>query len=243
MSTLNLEHIYGCIYKKEFLATVDENIFPGTFVMKIGNPFLGLYKDLIIKNIPEYYFLIMQEEYPLDSIIKASEEINKKFKQIFDAVVGEIYVSGRVYPIIRIKKIDKRLTIEKVQEHFLNKGFHFSRNVQSIEAKGVIKLKKYFSLEEVDEGIYFDKQVPELAYFKIPYQIEWDLFEDITNRVKVNVALGKFDAAIGAFWYGEEVEYIIRILKLKRNVNNLQMIKKQYLKLIEEPNLLKTKVN
>jgi hypothetical protein len=108
----------------------------------------------------------------------------------------------------------------------------------SIKEKGVIKLKKYFDLEEIDKGVYFDKKTPELAYFRIPYQIEWDLFEEITKRIKVNVALGDFDTAIGAFHIGEKAEYIIRVLKIQRSLESIGLIKKDYLIYINKPELL-----
>ena len=73
-----MEQVYGYIIKKEFISTVQKHIIPGTFVLKIGKPFPGIYKDLKIRNIPEFYFLVMKERYPAETIIGISEEINKK---------------------------------------------------------------------------------------------------------------------------------------------------------------------
>ena len=136
------DRIYGCIYKKERIATVEENILPETFVLKIWKPFPGLRNDVVIKNIPEFYFLVMQEDYPLGSIERISEQINKKYEKGFHAVVGEISVSGETFPVIRIKNFEKKNIIQELQSHYLNEGFHLSKDRRLIKAKGMIKLKK-----------------------------------------------------------------------------------------------------
>jgi hypothetical protein len=232
------DKVYGCIYKKEFLRTVEKNILPGSFVMKIWRPFHGLQDKMPLRNIPEFYFMVMDEDYPLDDIIMAAEKIIVNFDQPFDAVEGNIYVAGVTYPVIRIKLFDPNLMIRDIQQLFADQGFNISMNKLEIKEKGVIKLKKYFNLDEVDMGIYFDKKIPELSYFRLPHQIEWDLFEEITKRIMVNVALGDFDTALGAFHIGEQVEYIIRVLKAQRNLKGIKLIKQDYLTYINKPELL-----
>jgi hypothetical protein len=234
----SMDKVYGCIYKKEFLTTVKKNILPGSFVMKIWMPFHGMQDKMQLRNIPEFYFIVMQEDHPLDDIIKAAEKIELKTGHLFDAVGGDIYVAGITHPVIRIKLFDKKLLIKSIQGLFADHGFDLSMNQVIIKKKGVIKLKKYFSIEEVGRGIYFDRKTPELAYFSIPHQIEWDLFEDITKRIRVNVALGDFDTAIGAFHIGDKVEYIIRVLKAHRSVENIDLIRKEYNIYINKPESL-----
>lgn len=243
MPSKSLERIYGCIYKKERIATVEENILPDTFVLKIWKPFPGLRKDIHIKNIPEFYFLVMQEDYPLGSIERISENINKKYKKGFHAVVGEISVTGETFPVIRIKNFEGKNIIKELQEHYLNEGFHFSKDKRSIATKGMIKVKKHFSLVEVKEGIYFDRTVEELGYIKIPCKLDWDRFEEMTRRINVNVALGNFDAAIGIFYHGKDAKNIIRIFNPIRSLENLLLIRKHYLKEIGNPEILNVKVN
>ena len=234
----NIDRIFGCIYKKEFLTTVEKNILPGSFVLKIWRPFHGLQDKMPLRNIPDFYFMVMKEDYPLGDIIVASEKIKLKSDQLFDAVEGNIYVAGATHPVIRIKLFDKILLMKDIQNLFTEYGFEISMNRVLIKERGVIKLKKYFSLEEVGKGIYFDRKTPELAYFRLPRQVEWDLFEEITKRIKVNVALGDFDTAIGAFHMGEKIEYIIRVLKLQRSIDSIVLIKQDYLTYINKPELL-----
>jgi hypothetical protein len=234
----NSDKIYGWIYKKEFLKTVEKNILPGSFVLKIWMPFHGLQDKLPLRNIPEFYFLVMEADYPLDNIIVAAEQIRLKSDKMLDAVEGNIYIAGLTHPVIRIKLFDKQLKISDIQQLFSDLGFHMSMKRLVVQEKGVIKLKKYFYLDEIDEGIYFDKKIPELAYFRLPHQIEWDLFEEITKRIMVNVALGDFDTALGAFHIGQKVEYIIRVLKADRNLRGIELIRQDYLTYINKPELL-----
>lgn len=234
----NLDKVYGWIYKKEFLTTVEKNILPGSFVMKIWMPFHGVQDKMRLRNIPEFYFMVTQEDYPLDKIIEVSEKMKMKSGHLFDAVGGNIYIAGVTHPVIRIKLIDKNLLMSDIQNLFAEHGFHMCMNRVLIKEKGVIKLKKYFSLEKVGESIYFDRKTPELAYFNIPRQIAWDSFEEITQRIRVNVALGDFDTAIGAFCIGDKVEYIIRILKAQRSLESIELLSKEYLTFINKQEAL-----
>jgi hypothetical protein len=233
-----LDRIYGCIYKKEFLSTVEKNILPGSFVLKIWKPFHGLQDKMPLRNIPDCYFMVMEEDYPLDTIIEKTEKMKLKSDLCFDAVEGNIFVGGVSYPVIRIKIPEKGCLIKDIQNIFTSYGFQLSMNRIYIKERGVIKLKKYFFLDEIDKGIYFDKKTPELAYFRLPNQVEWDLFEEITKRIKVNVALGDFDTALGAFHIGQKTEYIIRVLKLRRSQNSIDLLKQDYLTYINKPELL-----
>ena len=236
------DQIYGCIYKKELITTVEENILPGTFVLKVWKPFPGLRKDIVIRNIPEFYFLVMVEDYPLGSIERVSGQINKRYEKGFNAAVGEIIVSGEKFPVIRIKNFEKKNIIQELQIHYLNEGFHFSKERRSIETMGMIKLKKHFSLKEIEPGIYFDKEIEELGYISITCKIEWEKFEEMTRRIKVDVALGVFDAATGVFYIRNEMVNIIRIFNLNRSLENLQLIRKHYLREIGNPAFI-SKVN
>jgi hypothetical protein len=234
----NIDKVYGCIYKKEFVTTVEKNILPGSFVLKIWKPFHGLQDKMPLRNLPDFYFMVMKEDYPLDDIIMASEKIKLKSDKLFDAVEGNIYLAGETHPVIRIKLFDKSLLIKDIQNLFIEFGFEMAVNRAMIKERGVIKLKKYFSLEEAGEGIYFDIITPELAYFRLPLQVDWDLFEEITKRIAVNVALGDFDTALGAFHIDEKTEYIIRVLKLQRSLDSIELIKQDYLTYVNKPELL-----
>ena len=109
----SLDRIYGCIYKKEFLTTVEKDILPGSFVLKIWKPFHGLQDKMPLRNIPDFYFMVMKEDYPLDDIILAADRIKLKYNQLFDAVEGNIFVAGETYPVIRVKQFDKSFSMFK----------------------------------------------------------------------------------------------------------------------------------
>jgi hypothetical protein len=237
-----MEKVYGFILKKEFITTVQKNILPGTFVLKIGKPFPGIYKGLKIRNIPEFYFLVLGEHYPAESIIRASEEINKKCRHGFNAVAGEITVSGECYPVIRIKNIEEEGCIDELQTMYQEKGFTFNTSPVQIGSSGMVKIIKYFSLEKVGEGLYFDAQVPELGYFEIPRKIEWDAFEEMTSRIRIDVALGTFDAAIGMFYRRKKEVNIVRIFNPMRSIINLGLLKKEYLQVLHNKEYTDQKV-
>lgn len=230
-----MNKVYGFITKREFISTVKKNILPGTFVLKIGKPFPGIYKTVNIRNIPEFYFLVLQEKYSPESILEASEYINRICRYGFNAVAGEIMVAGQCYPVIRIKNIQEVECLDELQTLYLERGFKFSIDPVQIDAAGMIKIIKYFSLNPVGEGMYFDDTAEELGYFTIPRSIEWDAFERMTQRIRINVATGSFDAATGIFYLGKKEQDIVRIFNLRRSIGNLEMLKKQYHQAICNP--------
>ena len=240
MKNKDLEQVWGHIIKKEFITSAAAHIIPGTFVLKIGKPFPGLYKDVTIRNIPEFYFLVLQEPYSPLEIINASSEINQRCKYGFNAVAAEITIPSTTYPVIRIKNIQEADCIIELQKEYMEKGYHFNRNPQLIQSHGMVKIIKFFSLSEVGEGIYYDKNVPELGYFEIPDPLEWEVFEKMTYRIKINVALGVFDAAIGEFRMDNKRKNIIRIFNPARNPGNLELIQKAYKAAICNPELMNT---
>jgi hypothetical protein len=238
MSDQLAERVYGCIDKKEFITNSDSDTMPGIFALKIWKPFPGLYIDPRIKNVPEFFFMVLEKEYPPELIISASEEINRDCEFDFNAVAGEISLPGATYPVIRLKNLRNQECIKELRSRYNEKGIYFNKKPEHVEAEGMVKIIKYFTIEKVGEGIYFDTAVPELGYIDVPYRPEWDLFEAMTRRIKVNVALGTFDAALGLFYRDKEEYNVFRIFNVRRSASNLAMIKKQYDAVMCNPEVL-----
>jgi len=233
MVTKTLEGVYGYILKKESIKTVEDNIVPGTLVFKSWVPYPGFFEKSAISIQPEFFFLVMNDNYPLEEITRAAQIINKKFTKGFGTAHGEVTIFDNTYQVIRIKNYEKENIVKKLQENFIKEGIELLSHTESLQGDALIMLKKFFSLEKVEENIYFDRQEPEIGYFTIPYRMEWDPFEEMTYRIKVNVALGIFDAAIGMFYRQNMIRDVARIFNQRRSVENLKMIRQQYLREME----------
>ena len=99
---------------------------------------------------------------------------------------------------------------------------------------GSMKIKKYFLLDEVNEGIYMDRETPEMAYFEIPFQLDWATFEKITIDLKHNIEDNNFDAALGTLYRKNGLKDIIRIYDTNVCLGECLFLMEKYCKAIEQ---------
>lgn len=119
--------------------------------------------------------------------------------------------------------------LEKLQQSFTKNGIlflHKSKNYKDELVK--IKIIKFFLLKEIADRIFLDKKEKNLAYLEIPRHLRWEEFEALTNKVKYNWVEGKFDAAMGAFYYKGEFHDLIRIYSNKIGPEYLQELQRLY---------------
>ncbi|MDZ7744042.1 MAG: hypothetical protein U5Q03_20495 [Bacteroidota bacterium] len=77
--------------------------------------------------------------------------------------------------------------------------------------EGLIKIKKCFLLDELDNGIYMDKENPEMGYFEIPVKLNFAQFEQMTLDIKRNIKENNWDAALGILYRKSGLVDMIRI--------------------------------
>ena len=214
MSSEIILEICGTISKVEELGNVQGDILPNTLVLEGLQPFYGYYGDYPVESKPRFIFLITDQKYSTEEILRAVQNISEYYSGTFDAAVGDIEVYNDVLPMIRIRSHDNFGNLAEIQSGFLNEGIKFrKKKIQINRQSGIIKLKKVFFLEEVEKDVYLDKIEKEMGYFKIPEKLTWKIFEKITNNIKHNWEEITFDAAIGTLNRQQGLQDIIRIYK------------------------------
>jgi hypothetical protein len=222
--------VFGTLTKTETVFTIDNKIIPGTLAFEALKPFPDYYFDNPLGAKPVYLYLAMEEQYPLEDILRASQKIQLDFKTQFDAGKGFLHVHDLKYDVIRIRHLRDYDLLEKLQRSFEEKGIRFLRKTKKYKDEPVkIRIIKFFSLEEIGENVFMDKREKKHAYIEIPYHLGWDEFRDLNNKVKYNWEETKFDAAKGAFYYDGELHEIVRIYSDKMDAEYLQALRKLYL--------------
>jgi hypothetical protein len=200
--------IIGTIEKKETLVSVGYN----DLVLESLHPYPGYHGTSVPDQTnPKSAFLLLKGKPDEEQIIRATIAAKQNSKIIFDGTPGFVEVYNESKACIRIKGLNDYKMIPDVLEAYKNAGLEFAKG-KSIKAyEGIIKIKKYFILDELDNGIYMDKETPEMAYFEIPTELTFAQFEKITLDIKHNLSDNNWDAAKGVFYRKTGLADVIRI--------------------------------
>jgi hypothetical protein len=230
MEQKNDLEVFGTITKKETVFTINDKVEPGTLVFEALEPFPGYYHETPFDSKPIYMYIALQEHYPLEKIIRATQNVEKVFDERFDAGKGFLRIYDVEYNVLRVRHLKRYDLIGALQKAYCENGIHFSsKNRKSLKEKAQIKVVKFFNLGEIGEGIYVDKKEKFHAYIEIPKNYDWEEFDQLTNRVKYNWEESKFDAAFGAFYRHGKMHEFVRIYSNKLSLEYLQGLKKLYL--------------
>jgi len=229
MKPTNLFETVGTISKKELLASFDYET-DNAMVLESLKPYPGYHGTTVPDSLnPNSLFFVTNKKYSGESIIRATMEVKKTFEPTFDAVPGQITVFNTLTPCIRIKNLMSIHNIEPLVKSYREAGIGFLKSKKILSFNGLIKIRKYFTLDIVDSGIYFDIEVPQMAYFEIPGLLSWNTFEEITYRLKPNVDYNNFDAALGVFFTPKGVVDVVRIFHETLQIKDIRYLREKYL--------------
>lgn len=198
----------GTIEKKETLVSLSYN----DLVLESLHPFPGYHGTTVPdQQNPKSIFLVLKSKYDEEQIIRATFKIKENYPSYFDAAPGTISVYNQIEPCIRIKELENYQLIPELIALYKAEGLQFMKGKSIKEYYGLIRIKKYFILDEVNDGVYMDKETPEMGYFELDEKLDWDFFEKITLHIKHNIEENNFDAALGTIYRKTGLKDVIRI--------------------------------
>ncbi len=222
----------GGLAKEEKLKTLVDHIMLNTFVLETEEPFPGYHgANLPSDSIPISAFLITRTKYSPEKILRIAHNIKKYFQHSFDAVPGKICVQNEILPCIRIRGFNNYELIEDLQKCFFSEGIEFAKK-RNLSADAVIQLKKHFTIEEIDTGIFRDLDEHSTYYLCIPKQMSWQLFLKLTQIVRNNTA-ANFDGALAAI-YSKDILDVVRIFSPGITIDTLNQLKIKYSQELEK---------
>lgn len=230
----------GGVAKEETLFTLSRCIMSNTFVLENDEPYPGYHgKNLPTEAKPISIFLMTKKKYSMERILRLSNTIKKYYDHPFDAVSGAICINNDVYNCIRLRGLENYEHVEPIQKYFFSEGVKFMKK-KVLKASAIIQLKKHFTIQEIDHGIYKDLEDETSYYITIPLQLSWQLFAQITFTIKNNIPKEKvnFDAGLAAI-YTREILDVVRIYAHGIDIDTLKMLKEKYKEEIEKYNYRK----
>jgi len=223
----NVTSVTGYVRKEETVSVLKSNILQNTFVLNINHPFPGYYgQEMLDMTKPRSIMFITNQEESWEHIIRLNTKINKYLDLNVNLSKAKINLWNKTF---HGKGFDDYSEIHNVQRALQDEGYSFkkSRKMKTVEV-GLMTLKKFFSIEEVEEGIYMSPTRTDMAYIKIPFYINWELFRKHTLTVKNNISDSSYDIVSGAFYMNKEIVDILRIYKPGIKIELLREIKQRY---------------
>lgn len=221
--------VFVNLTKKNTVVALDQKILPGSLVFESLNPFPGYYHALPTDVESMYIFLVLDKQYPLEEILRATQTIEKEYDWNFDAGKAYISIGSTSLNAIRVRHLPSLDLVVKIQEAYANQGIKFLMNKKlkgKLEAQ--VKIVKFSLIEELAEGVSQHSEDPTFAYIEIPKYLSPEAFSKVSMDVKYNWEGHEFDAASASYYKNGKLYEAVRIRSDKMDVEYLNNIKKLY---------------
>lgn len=225
--------VFSNLTKKVTIVSVEEKVIPGSLVFEALNQFPGYYHETPTKPEPIYIYLVLERQYPLEEVLRATQNIEKEYNWNFDSGKGYMLLGSQLLNVIRLRHLSEIDLVEKIQEAYQKQGIRFLMNKKitgKLEAE--VKIVKFLNLEKLDEGVYIEWQDENFGYIEIPKFLHYDAFVKVTMDVKYNWEGHEFDAASGSFYKDGRLVEFVRILSNKIDADYLIRLKNLFLEKI-----------
>ncbi|MDY0342528.1 MAG: hypothetical protein RBR28_03090 [Lentimicrobium sp.] len=230
---------FGGLKKDDTVTCLEDPAFmPNACLLEAVAPFCGYYNEVPGAIKPLYFFIVLDDFHPHEEVIRATLTVEKELGYHIDAVSGTISIFDHHCHIIRIRNLRQYKDIVKIQQLYAGHGLKFKKQIKkAVDEKAVVNLQKFFYLEPIEDGMFFDHIQPHHGYFPIPKSMDFDVFCSLTREVKFDTSLLFFDAALA--WYVEDGKIIemIRIYREYLTTEKLAAIRDRYLMLIKQKHI------
>jgi hypothetical protein len=224
--------VCGSITKKESLARIKNITLEHTYVAEANLPYANYYGRVPETLQPNSLFLFTDRCYTLEEALRFTQNIDICERNKVNTASAQIQFKTHRYPAIRIRNFPDYEHLKMLQECFLKLGMKFARKI-SMEPEAVVTVNKCFTLEKKEEGIYFDKELPNEGYITVDKRLDYESFDRLMHDVWNNGNCKIFDGAMGGFLIDNHVTDMIRVYSEHIDVKLLKCIKKEVDKQIQ----------
>ena len=221
--------VFVNLTKADTVVAIEEKVLPGSLVFDSLNPFPGYYHETPTSAKPIYIYMVLAQQYPLEDIIRATQNIEKEYNWNFDAGKGYMTIGSVYLNVIRVRHLPELDMVAKIQEAYVKQGIHFLMN-KKLKGKleATVKIVKFLYFEMLGEGIYINADDPTFAYVEIPKYLHHSAFVKVSMDVKYNWDGHEFDAATASFYNKGILHETVRIRSDQMDLEYLSKIKKLY---------------
>ena len=233
MSAKILETI-GVITKKESFVSVESETGSNALILESLKPFPGYHGSTVPDTLePESLFAVTKLMYNDERVIRAIQTVKKNFRGNFDAAPGTISIQNQDNNFIRFKHLPYASVGEVIHE-FEKAGIEFKKKKYYPSFESILRVRKFFAIEETIAGIYKDLDDNDMFYLEIPVLLKWPTFEKITMALKYNMDDKNFDAAQSSVYFRNGLIDFVRIYDKDSCQGKLIFIRDKYFEAISK---------
>lgn len=224
----------GLISKEETIAPMGVLADSKYLILESAEPFPG-YHGANLPEIynPESYFIVTKLRYNDEKIVRTIMDTQKSFPIHFDGAPGTIIIPHDQYNIIRVWNM-KYVNLPDLLEEFQERGIELMKNKKQDKVTAMLKIRKFYNIEELAEGIFQDMDQKLFSYLQIPTNPSWETFKNMTLNLKYNIEDKNFDAALGHIYHDGGLMDIVRIYDHHSSLEKLTFIRDKYLEYISK---------
>jgi hypothetical protein len=224
----------GTVTKEERIASVESETFTNILLLESQLPFPGYHGSTVPDKLhPDAIFAVTKLIYNDERIIRSIQSVKNKVQLNFDAAPGTLNFQNKDVNFIRFKGLQYHSFGDVIRE-FENCGIEFKKHRAVSPYTTLIRVRKFFKIKEVLDGIYADLDNPKFSYLEIPLQMRWNRFKRITMDIRYNVEDKHYDAAQTSIYTEKGLMDFVRIYDKEFCQGKLIFIRDKYLELVSK---------
>ncbi|MDP2067790.1 MAG: hypothetical protein Q8K04_02380 [Lutibacter sp.] len=227
------KELIGKIIIQEKIDTIDENKLPNTFVINVPDPYKNYYGRFTEIVKPVSIIFVTKTPNSFEKILRVTKKINEKYHLNLDGAKCEVTMNSRKLDGVRVKGINRFHEIGQIQQYYKDEGYDFAKSEKFKSTEVLIRINRFFNVDEVEKGIYHSHDENEVYYIEVPRYMTWDEFKKLTQEIKHNIADANYDIAKGIFYVNHGITEILRVVKPKASLELLKTIQKKYIEKLE----------
>ena len=226
---MGAKELIGKIIKQENIDTIDNNKIPKTFVINVPDPYKSYYSRFTDIDKPVAVIFVTKSINSFEKILRVTKKINDTYNLELSGAKCEVTIKSRKLNGVRIKGMNRFSEVSQIQQYFLDEGFEFAKSESFTNTESIIRINRFFEIEELDSTVYKSTIEDDVFYFELPKFISWEEFKRITSEVKNNMTDSSFDIAKGILYVNEGITEIVRVVKPKAELDLLKTIQQKYI--------------
>ncbi|NEW79509.1 MAG: hypothetical protein GZ086_08820 [Gelidibacter sp.] len=227
------KELIGKIIIQEKIDTIDENKLPNTFVINVPDPYKNYYGRFTEIVKPVSIIFVTKTPNSFEKILRVTKKINEKYHLKLDGAKCEVTMNSRKLDGVRVKGINRFHEIGQIQQYYKDEGYDFAKSEKFKSTEALIRINRFFNVDEVEKGIFHSHDEDEVYYIEVPRYITWDEFKKLTQEIKHNIADANYDIAKGIFYVNHGIIEILRVVKPKATMELLKTIQQKYIEKLE----------
>jgi hypothetical protein len=227
------KELIGKIIIQEKIDTIDENKHPNTIELNVPDPYKNYYGRFTEIVKPVSIIFVTKTPNSFEKILRVTRKINEKYHLDLDGAKCEVTMNSRKLDGIRVKGINRFHEIGQIQQYYKDEGYDFAKSEKFKSTEVLIRINRFFNVDEVEKGIYHSRDEDGVYYIEVPRYMTWDEFKKLTQEIKHNIFDANYDIAKGIFYVNHGITEILRVVKPKSTLELLKTIQHKYIEKLE----------